>query len=60
MNFNLSINAKYVLLAKRSKQDNQKAIEPVTAQIEATLFSKIVQDAGLKLNVDATQDELGK
>lgn len=44
--------------AKRSKQDNQKAIEPVTAQIEATLFSKIVQDAGLKLNVDATQDEL--
>ncbi|XP_044183012.1 Fanconi anemia group D2 protein-like isoform X2 [Acropora millepora] len=44
--------------AKRSKQSSSEARKNAAAGIEATLFSKIVEDAGLQLNSDATQDEL--
>ena len=44
-----------------AKRPKQKSCEKNSAAgVEATLFSKIVEDAGLQLNSDATQDELGK
>ncbi|KAK2547498.1 Fanconi anemia group D2 protein [Acropora cervicornis] len=44
--------------AKRPKQKSCEARKNSAACVEATLFSKIVEDAGLQLNSDATQDEL--
>ena len=48
----------FFLLAKRSKQDSHK--ENGVAEVEVTLFSKMVQEAGLHLHPGQEQDELGK
>ena len=50
----------FFVTAKRPKQKSCEARKNSAACVEATLFSKIVEDAGLQLNSDATQDELGK
>ena len=50
----------FFVTAKRSKQSSSEARKNAAAGIEASLFSKIVEEAGLQLNSDATQDELGK
>ena len=57
----ISLMQVFFVTAKRSKQSSSEARKNAAAGIEATLFSKIVEDAGLQLNnSDATQDELGK
>lgn len=48
----------FFLLAKRSKQDNHRANG--VAEVEVTLFSKMVQEAGLDLHSGQEQDELGE
>lgn len=54
------IDMRFFVTAKRPKQKSCEARKNSAACVEATLFSKIVEDAGLQLNSDATQDELGK
>ena len=60
INYYPHFNDGCILPAKRSRhgQDNHKT-NGVT-EVEATLFGKMVQDAGLHLNPGQTQDELGK
>lgn len=45
-------------IAKRSRSDDHVA--DGAARVEVTLFSKIVQEAGVHLNSEKIQDELGK